>query len=390
MPTQPKRLADWKSGDPLSAARLNEVQHILRSILRVSAPLQLQSLTGGLYLTMDEAGGGWFGEVVASDLVSTSDYSDARYFVKPVDAATDGSGDDAMVAVFDAVFPAAADSDTITATNIRELGKDTHGLTTGDKVWIFDVPRTGNDALNDHFFLKDVPAGRKFALAKQNWSTSIYPSAGQCRVIPMTDEQIPPVNSDGEITAFIFGPSDTNSRSWGTPNVVSGMVVSYTMDANGKAWIDYPPSAVQDGVAARSLEMWNGPSDSMPSGWVFCNGLLGTPDMRGRVPVGVWSDTGGIPAGLAASDSVGETGDYAAPMEVGGTPFMKNVYVEHDPHGHTTTTCIASQQALDFTFVYTINAATVAAHSDWYDFRQPYTVVGFMMRSDNSITWTGE
>lgn len=47
--------------------------------------------------------------------------------------------------------------------------------------------------------------------------------------------------------------------------------------------------------------LWYGVSTAVPSGWSICDGTNGTPDMRGRVPVGV-------DAGQTEFDVLGEAG----------------------------------------------------------------------------------
>ncbi len=37
--------------------------------------------------------------------------------------------------------------------------------------------------------------------------------------------------------------------------------------------------------------MWYGDTADIPGGWVLCDGTNGTPDLRGRVPVGLSADT---------------------------------------------------------------------------------------------------
>lgn len=35
-----------------------------------------------------------------------------------------------------------------------------------------------------------------------------------------------------------------------------------------------------------SIILWNGSDKNVPTGWILCDGANGTPDMRGRVPIG--------------------------------------------------------------------------------------------------------
>lgn len=40
-----------------------------------------------------------------------------------------------------------------------------------------------------------------------------------------------------------------------------------------------------------TIVMWYGELNAIPPGWVLCDGTKDTPDLRGRVPVGVWTGT---------------------------------------------------------------------------------------------------
>lgn len=43
-------------------------------------------------------------------------------------------------------------------------------------------------------------------------------------------------------------------------------------------------------VPAGAIMMWFGSTESVPAGWALCNGANGTPDLRGRFPVGAGTD----------------------------------------------------------------------------------------------------
>ncbi len=48
-------------------------------------------------------------------------------------------------------------------------------------------------------------------------------------------------------------------------------------------------------VPSGGIIMWSGTVASIPLGWKFCNGELGTPDLRNRFIVGVYNDYEGAP-----------------------------------------------------------------------------------------------
>lgn len=54
-------------------------------------------------------------------------------------------------------------------------------------------------------------------------------------------------------------------------------------------------------LPAGMITLWYGDPDEPPTGWAICDGTNGTPDLRGRVPVGLKSTD-------ADFDTLGETG----------------------------------------------------------------------------------
>jgi len=56
-------------------------------------------------------------------------------------------------------------------------------------------------------------------------------------------------------------------------------------------------------IPAGTIMMWYGESATIPVGWALCDGNNGTPDLRGRVVVGVNTSD-------ASFDSVGKTGGH--------------------------------------------------------------------------------
>lgn len=54
-------------------------------------------------------------------------------------------------------------------------------------------------------------------------------------------------------------------------------------------------------VYAGMIQLWYGAAANCPAGWAICDGTNGTPDMRGRVPVG-------LDSGQTEFDALGEAG----------------------------------------------------------------------------------
>ena len=62
----------------------------------------------------------------------------------------------------------------------------------------------------------------------------------------------------------------------------------YDHDAAPKSYVDSKASGVPSGV----IVMWSGAANSIPSGWLLCNGQNGTPDLRDRFIVGAGNSYG--------------------------------------------------------------------------------------------------
>jgi microcystin-dependent protein len=80
-------------------------------------------------------------------------------------------------------------------------------------------------------------------------------------------------------------------------------------------------SAADVAIPAGTIWLWYGTSASVPRGWAICDGTNGTPDMRGRVPVGI--DTG-----QTEFDTLGEAG---------GAKTHTLTTAELASHGHSHT-----------------------------------------------------
>ena len=57
-------------------------------------------------------------------------------------------------------------------------------------------------------------------------------------------------------------------------------------------------------MPAGAIIMWSGPPDSIPSGWVLCNGSNGTPDLRGRFVIGAGGSYGTNSIGGSSSTTL--------------------------------------------------------------------------------------
>lgn len=86
----------------------------------------------------------------------------------------------------------------------------------------------------------------------------------------------------------------------GDPNVRSGAIVGYVLDANGDA---VAVTAYMDDKIG-TIKHWIGSKSDIPAGWLLCDGTNGTVDMGGRVAFG-WKEGGDEDNEF---DTIGDTG----------------------------------------------------------------------------------
>lgn len=81
-----------------------------------------------------------------------------------------------------------------------------------------------------------------------------------------------------------------------------------------KTYVDAQDTALQSQITSGSTSiadlytkimppggiiMWSGPSTSIPSGWLLCDGTLGTPDLRNKFIIGATASSGSLPPGTS-------------------------------------------------------------------------------------------
>lgn len=114
----------------------------------------------------------------------------------------------------------------------------------------------------------------------------------------------------GEATGYI--DAITHSEIYYNESTCDGKYFTSVNDGSGSGLIAKyldgytAEEIIAAGSPSGAIAMWSGSEASIPSGWVLCNGLNGTPDLRDRFVVGAGShyarnDTGG-------SDTVTTTG----------------------------------------------------------------------------------
>lgn len=117
-----------------------------------------------------------------------------------------------------------------------------------------------------------------------------------------------------------------------------------------------------------SIIMWIG--NAVPNNWILCDGTHGTPDLRGRVPVGV-----GQGAGLS----------YRTYGDQGGEETHLLTINEMPSHNHTVDLTVTANGysvlgtfdvAVPGTGVNTLNTGGSTSHN----IMQPFTAVNFIMK----------
>lgn len=107
------------------------------------------------------------------------------------------------------------------------------------------------------------------------------------------------------------------------------------------------------------IKMWYGAINEIPPGFALCNGQNGTPDMRGRFPVGA-----------GATYELGDTGgNNTVALSSSQMPAHKHVILEAGVHDHTAETGNAGEHAHAAsssnagTHTHNITVNTAGAHS---------------------------
>jgi microcystin-dependent protein len=80
---------------------------------------------------------------------------------------------------------------------------------------------------------------------------------------------------NGNVFSVTRAQDGTTARSWNENDIISQRIVA----AEARQWA---VSVIPSGM----ITLWSGSQASIPEGWVLCNGLNGTPDLRNRFVVG--------------------------------------------------------------------------------------------------------
>jgi microcystin-dependent protein len=89
------------------------------------------------------------------------------------------------------------------------------------------------------------------------------------------------------------------------------------------------------GMPRGGIIMWSGLVTAVPDGWALCDGLNGTPDLRGRFIVGASQDTGGTNTG-ASYNRAAVGGADAVALTVAQLPAHTHSMAASGVHDHNT------------------------------------------------------
>lgn len=123
---------------------------------------------------------------------------------------------------------------------------------------------------------------------------------------------------------------------------------------SGSAW------QCQTSFPAGSIIMWSGALGNIPVGWQLCDGSNGTPDMRGRFPVG-------YNAGAADYNTIGNQGGAQTPTTSSA-----------GAHTHSCSSGNANPYGAGG---YCTGIQSAGAHTHTVDVRPPYKVVAFICKT---------
>ena len=118
-----------------------------------------------------------------------------------------------------------------------------------------------------------------------------------------------------------------------------------------------PPAAPPSPWIVGMGILWYGAANAVPLGWLLCDGTNGTPDMRGKVPIGASGSRAlGSTAGSAnATGTTGLGGAHTPTGSIGGTALDSSQIPEH---GHFTA------KAAGGTSINTTITATTVTDAD--------------------------
>jgi hypothetical protein len=112
-----------------------------------------------------------------------------------------------------------------------------------------------------------------------------------CTGLPMTTGVI------GTLPIGNGGTNTTATPSQGAVAYGTGTAIAYTAVGTTGQVLQSNGSGIptwQSAFVTGMIMMWSGTIATIPTGWLLCNGTLGTPDLRNTFVIGAFSDTSGV------------------------------------------------------------------------------------------------
>jgi len=147
---------------------------------------------------------------------------------------------------------------------------------------------------------------------------------------------------------------------------ISGATVGSTVPA--------PGSAQNESLPIGSIIIWSGTVASIPTGWQFCDGTNGTPDLRDRFVVGARQDSGGVSMTNVSGSLTKIGGEAKHTLTIAEMPAHSHSYNEpifpsrYD--GHSSPLCTGTQVT---------NSSSVGG-SQPHNILPPYYALCFIMK----------
>ncbi|DBA35120.1 TPA_asm: tail protein [Caudoviricetes sp. vir515] len=188
-----------------------------------------------------------------------------------------------------------------------------------------------------------------------------------------------------------YTEAEADARFFNSGNDGSGSGLDAdTVDGYSAAQIE------EEAVPRGTIAIWSGSQASIPSGWVLCNGVNGTPDLRDKFVVGAGdSYAKGATGGYASRKPTGSVTIAPHALTVAELPEHQHSYVDYYCNVIGLDVCTVSQyycDGWDFTDVLRTTGNSVGtgdgAHGhpgstiafDAYDNKPPYYALCWIMR----------
>ena len=130
---------------------------------------------------------------------------------------------------------------------------------------------------------------------------NITPASGAFTTLSASGSLTSHSLATGTITATSISGLTTplSIAQGGTGQITASLAINAlvpTQTSNSGKFLSTDGSVVswQSGFITGMIMMWSGTIATIPSGWLLCNGLNGTPDLRNRFVIGAFSDTAGV------------------------------------------------------------------------------------------------